>query len=99
MNDKVTISTFQLMELFPDEAAARAYLEKRRWPDGVCCPTCGVAERITTRGGKANRADAEHVGRRLRLALEAIAAAWWPEHGARPRWLPPAVDNPGEHRY
>jgi transposase-like protein len=52
MDDKVTISTFQLMELFPDEAAARAYLEKRRWPDGVCCPTCGVAERITTRGGK-----------------------------------------------
>lgn len=53
MNDNVTISTFQLMELFPDEAAARAYLESRRWPEGrVCCPTCGVAEKIVKRGGK-----------------------------------------------
>lgn len=41
------------MNAFPDdEGAAHAYLEKRRWPGGVCCPTCGVAERITTRGGK-----------------------------------------------
>lgn len=48
--------------------------------------------------GKANRADAEHVGRRLRLALQTLAAAWWPEHGRRPPWLLPAVDNPGEQR-
>lgn len=47
--------------------------------------------------GKANRGDAEHVGRRLRLALQALAAAWWPDHGYRASWLPPAVDNPGEH--
>lgn len=44
--------------------------------------------------GRPRRSDAEHVGRRLRLALEALAAAWWPEHGPRPCWLPPAVDNP-----
>jgi transposase-like protein len=47
-----TISTFQLFSLFPDEAAARAYLEARHWPAGVCCPTCSSTERITTRGGK-----------------------------------------------
>lgn len=52
MKDNVTISTFQLMSMFPDEAAAREYLESRRWPKGVCCPTCGVAEKIVTRGGK-----------------------------------------------
>ena len=37
--------------MFPDEAAARAYLEGRRWPSGVCCPTCGASERIVARGG------------------------------------------------
>ena len=52
MNDNVIISTFQLMELFPDEAAAREYLEARRWPNGVACPTCGVAKKIVKRGGK-----------------------------------------------
>lgn len=52
----------------------------------------------TTDSGKANRADAEHVGRRLRLALQTLAAAWWPEHGHRPPWLLPAVDNPGEQQ-
>lgn len=52
MNDTVTISTFQLMQMFPDEAAARDYLESRRWPNGVCCPTCGAAEKIVKRGGK-----------------------------------------------
>lgn len=44
-----TISTYQVFQLFPDEAAARTYLEGRRWPDGVTCPACGEAERITPR--------------------------------------------------
>lgn len=47
-----TISTFELFGMFPDEAAARSYLERRRWLSGVCCPTCGAAERIVARGGK-----------------------------------------------
>lgn len=44
-----TISTFQLFKLFPDEVAARAYIEKRRWPTGTVCPSCQEASRITTR--------------------------------------------------
>ncbi len=48
-NDKVTISTAQLFQLFPDEAAARSYLERRRWPKGIHCPVCD-SDRITTRG-------------------------------------------------
>lgn len=49
MNDKITISTFQLFKLFPDQEAARLYLESRLWPKGVRCPTCASQKRITTR--------------------------------------------------
>ena len=46
-----TISTFQLFEMFPDEASARQYLEDRLWTDGPRCPGCKATERITTRKG------------------------------------------------
>jgi transposase-like protein len=50
MNDNVTISTFQLFKMFPDEETARVYLESRLWPDGVKCPVCSAEkDRITTR--------------------------------------------------
>src|SRR5208282_5794610 len=48
---KSTISTFKLFETFPDEEAARQYLESRRWPDGVKCTDCKNGERITARKG------------------------------------------------
>jgi transposase-like protein len=51
MDDKITISTFQLFQIFPDQEAARSYLESRLWPQGVRCPVCGLGERITTRKG------------------------------------------------
>ncbi|MEJ0026755.1 MAG: IS1595 family transposase [Rhizomicrobium sp.] len=44
-----TISTFELFQRFPDEAAARAYIEARRWPSGAKCPECREASRITAR--------------------------------------------------
>ncbi len=44
-----TISTYQVFQMFPDEAAARDYLEARRWSDGVICPHCEEAKRITPR--------------------------------------------------
>ena len=49
MNDKLTISTFQLFKLFPDQESARLYLESRLWPNGVKCPICASTERVTTR--------------------------------------------------
>src|SRR6202795_3553529 len=51
MADKITISTFQLFEMFPDQESARIYLEKRLWPNGPRCPVCGLGERITARRG------------------------------------------------
>lgn len=53
-----TISTFKLFEVFPDEEAARKYLEDRLWPDGAKCQTCGSSERITTRKGGFYRCNA-----------------------------------------
>ena len=46
---KITISTFELFEMIPDQEAARRYLEGRLWPDGPKCPVCGLGERITVR--------------------------------------------------
>ena len=32
----------ELLKRFPDEAACRAFLAKKRWPDGIVkCPRCG----------------------------------------------------------
>lgn len=58
MNDKLTISTFQLFELIPDKEAAREYLEARLWPKGPRCPVCSSGERITTRKGGYYRCNA-----------------------------------------
>lgn len=45
-----TISTFQLFERFPDQEAARQYLEGHLWPDGAKCPVCSRSgDRITAR--------------------------------------------------
>jgi transposase-like protein len=44
-----TISTYQIFQMYPDEATARTYLESRRWPSGAVCPACGEAKRIGTR--------------------------------------------------
>ena len=46
---KSTMSTFQVLELFPDQHAARNYLEHRLWPNGPICPKCRSGERITAR--------------------------------------------------
>jgi hypothetical protein len=47
MKGKNAISTFELFELFPDQEAARIYLEGRLWPDGVRCSCCGLSERLS----------------------------------------------------
>ena len=52
MDDNVTISTYELLKLFPNEQAAREYLERRRWQGAPVCPHCGGYERITVRKGK-----------------------------------------------
>lgn len=49
MNDRITISTYELFKMFPDQETARVYLESRLWPNGPVCPVCGLGERLTTR--------------------------------------------------
>ncbi len=38
------LTLVQIMERFADEAAAREYLERLRWPYGPICPHCSVCE-------------------------------------------------------
>jgi len=35
MQDNVTISTFQLFKMFPDQESARKYFESRLWPEFI----------------------------------------------------------------
>lgn len=49
---KDTISTFELMQKFPDANSARKYIEFRRWGDSPTCPACGNDKNITARKGK-----------------------------------------------
>lgn len=58
MKDNLTISTAQLFSIFPDQEAARKYLESRLWPTGPVCPVCKCGERITTRKGGYYRCNA-----------------------------------------
>lgn len=48
---KITISTFELFQMIPDQEAARTYLENRLWPNGPRCPVCGTGDRVTPRKG------------------------------------------------
>ena len=48
---KATISTFELIQMFPDNECARQYIEKRRWNEKPVCPKCNSSQKITTRQG------------------------------------------------
>ncbi|MYB01052.1 IS1595 family transposase [Candidatus Poribacteria bacterium] len=51
MNDHLTISTFQLFEMYPDAESARVYFEGLRWNGKPVCPHDGC-DQVTRRGGK-----------------------------------------------
>jgi transposase-like protein len=46
---KVTISHYEFLKQFPDENAARKYLEARRWKGEPTCPHCNNSERVQVR--------------------------------------------------
>lgn len=41
--------------IFTDKTAAREYLERQRWADGVYCPHCGGTEKCKRLSGKSHR--------------------------------------------
>jgi transposase-like protein len=47
--EKTTISIYDFMKRFPNERAARLYIESVRWKGHPKCPKCGAIERIQTR--------------------------------------------------
>ncbi|MGA9917517.1 MAG: IS1595 family transposase [Paraburkholderia sp.] len=46
---KVTISHYEFLKQFPDESAARTYLEARRWKGVPKCPHCANVDRVQVR--------------------------------------------------
>ena len=52
-SDRNGISVMQLFQIFPNEAAARKWLEDIRWPDGErFCPHCGSLNTATVKNEK-----------------------------------------------
>ena len=46
------LSTYEFMWQFPNEQAARIYLENRRWAQGRSCPHCGSLRTVAVKGEK-----------------------------------------------
>ena len=46
------MSLVELFEMFPDNAAAEAWFEQQRWPNGICCPRCGSVRYSETKNRK-----------------------------------------------
>ena len=49
MGKENDLSIYQFHQLFPDESAAVKYLESKRWPNGVVCPTCASSRTANQR--------------------------------------------------
>lgn len=43
---KITVSTYEFLKQFPDDTAARKYLESHRWDGKPFCPHCGSAGKM-----------------------------------------------------
>ena len=53
MNDHVTISLYKILKKFPDNEAARKFLERKRWGgDTPTCPFCGSTHSVARTGKK-----------------------------------------------
>lgn len=46
---KVAISAYEFLKKFPDQRAARTYIEQRRWHGRPACPHCGETQRVQVR--------------------------------------------------
>lgn len=46
------LSTYEFLARFPDENAARTYLESRRWAEGRACPHCCSNNTVAVKGEK-----------------------------------------------
>ena len=46
---KLTVSTYEFLQRFPDEGMARVHLEENRWHGHPVCPHCGEVARVQRR--------------------------------------------------
>ena len=46
------LTVIELLRMFPDDAAAEAWFEKQRWPEGRFCPDCGSTNTVRVKSRK-----------------------------------------------
>ena len=46
------LTIIELLEMFPDDAAANRWFEDQRWPEGRFCPDCGSTNTVTVANRK-----------------------------------------------
>lgn len=88
MNDKVTISLFELASKYPTDDSARVFLEEQRWNGQPVCPYCGTlvnqhkhhhkGEQVTTTALLAIRS----IQSGLALSLNEATSVW--QNGCSP---------------
>src|SRR3954452_60773 len=73
--------------IFTDEAAAVAYYEGVRWPDGPVCPRCGGKDRNTRLEGAAYRAGLHYCAKCRRQFTATIGTNFERSHIPLNKWL------------
>ncbi len=51
-SDRIGLSIIEFFQLFPSDLAAEQWFERRRWPNGMCCPDCGSCNVVETKNRK-----------------------------------------------
>ncbi len=62
-----------------DNAKCFALVRQHRWPDGVCCPTCGSGTVVRDGGMTRNRTGNATAARRVRGASTTSRVRCWPD--------------------
>lgn len=73
--------------IFTDENAARAHLERIRWPNGVHCPLCGGLDKIKVLGGQSQGPGWYHCGDCRRKFTVRVGTVYERSHIPLHKWV------------
>jgi transposase-like protein len=73
--------------IFHDEDAARAHMERARWPNGPTCPHCGAFDRITRMEGEKHRAGTFQCNQCREQFTVTVGSVMERSHIPLPKWV------------